>query len=398
MKILFVTIAWPHNGSNIYTDLLKELNNRGHEISVLCNIERRFNKEDSFQNENGFYVARLKSGNITKTGIFEKGVSLLLLGSIFKKGFKRYFVDKTYDLILFNTPPITLSIFLNFLKKTCKCPVYLLLKDIWPQGSVDLGVINRYSPLWIYYRWHERKLYKISDFIGCMSPANVEYLLKWNKYLCKDKIEVCPNCIIPTNNNKPTIDPTIKSRLGIPKDAIVFLFSGNLGLGHGLGFYYEAILKLQNYKKSFFLIGGAGTQYKYLENRVKEDKPTNLLLYSWLPENDFKQVLLLSDIGVILLSKLYSTPQFPSRLLAYLDNSMPVFCVINKATDIGDIVSKYNAGLSIQHGDQVDFISSVKEFCTMSESQRIRMGNNANNLLKAEYSASISANNILSHF
>lgn len=45
------------------------------------------------------------------------------------------------------------------------------------------------------FRIKEKKLYKISDYIGCMSPANVKYVLDHNDYVKKEKIEVCPNCV-----------------------------------------------------------------------------------------------------------------------------------------------------------------------------------------------------------
>ena len=44
------------------------------------------------------------------------------------------------------------------------------------------------------FRNKEKRLYEISDYIGCMSPANVDYLLK-NNEIDSNKVEVCPNSI-----------------------------------------------------------------------------------------------------------------------------------------------------------------------------------------------------------
>ena len=52
------------------------------------------------------------------------------------------------------------------------------------------------SILYHYFRKKEKKLYQISDYIGCMSKANVEYILKHNPEIKQERVEVCPNCKI----------------------------------------------------------------------------------------------------------------------------------------------------------------------------------------------------------
>jgi aspartate 1-decarboxylase len=54
-----------------------------------------------------------------------------------------------------------------------------MLKDIFPQNAVDLGMIKTTgikSLLYKYFRRKEKGLYFISDRIGCMSQANVDYV------------------------------------------------------------------------------------------------------------------------------------------------------------------------------------------------------------------------------
>ena len=52
-----------------------------------------------------------------------------------------------------------------------------MLKDIFPQNAVDLGIIKQGGFLHSYFKTKEKLLYNISDFIGCMSKANMEYIL-----------------------------------------------------------------------------------------------------------------------------------------------------------------------------------------------------------------------------
>ncbi|MDZ7693166.1 MAG: glycosyltransferase [Balneolaceae bacterium] len=207
---------------------------------------------------------------------------------------------------------------------------------------------------------------------------------------------MCPNAIkVPEENFVP--DEGIKEKYGIPKDATVFLFSGNLGKGHGLDFLIESIQRLEEYEKAFFLIGGAGTHFNKIKSAFSISKPKNAYLYSYLPEKEFEQILGICDVGLILLDSCYSYPQFPSRLLAYLKSKMAVLCAVNKKTDIGDIVEAADAGLSTVHGNFKEFEKAVT---TLSENknQTKSMGKNAYQLLLEKYSVEDAYKVIMKHF
>lgn len=399
MNILFVTIAWPENGTNLYTDLIHEFRDNGHKLTVICNRERRVKKNDSFKMEAGVNVLRLNSGNIKKAGILEKGISLLRLGWTFKRGIKRYLNEYKFDLILFNTPPVTLSGFLEYLKLKYDCPVYLLLKDMWPYGFADFGIVKRNGFVYNYILKHENKVFQLCDRIGCMSKKGSEFVLGNYPEIDREKVEICPNSIRispSTESNKSNIDE-IKSQYGIPSGATVFIFSGNLGLGHGLEFLVESILKLKNYRNAYFLIGGAGTFFSKIKKIMDVEKPPNAYMYSYLPDDEFYKLMSICDVGLILLHSKYSYPQFPSRLLGYLRAKMAVLCSVNAETDIGDIIENNGAGLKTLHGDSDSFIKSVKK---LSEDRYLlnEMGKNGYRLLENEYDVRNSYEIIMRHY
>ena len=396
MNIMFVTISWPPSGGrNLYTDLMDEFIQNGHNVFVVTNQDYDKHVNSFVTEENKIKVLRVSSGRIRKSGYIRKIRSLFALGAKMWKGIRQHYAEKQIDLIIGSTPPITLSGFYSKLKKHFGAPFYLLLKDIWPQGSVDLKVIRKYGIPWLYLRSHERKLYNTADYIGCMSPLGVQYLVNHNKYLPLEKVEVCPNSIRPTKENKATKND-IRKKYKIPPGACVFLFSGNLGIGHGLHFFIDALKVLSNYNKAYFVIGGSGTQYDYLKSEFQKLNPVNALLYSWLPREDYEEMLKTSDVGLIFLYR-YTLPQFPSRLLSYLDYSKPVLCAVNKATDIGTIIEESGCGRSVDHGDLNEFAAAVKFFCE-NENKRKTMGINGKKLLMENYTVKHSYDIIVKHF
>jgi len=401
MNILFVTIAWPGKGKrNLYTDLIHTFRDHGHNVQVLASQPKRSGLATSFEKENGIDVLRVKTGNISKTRPLEKSLSLLKLGWQFKAGVKKYLKDKSFDLILFNTPPVTLSGFLKYLKKSFDCPLYLLLKDMWPYGFADNGLIKENGLVYKYFKRHEKNLFELSDHIGCMSPASVEFVLKQYPEMDPGKVEFCPNSIRINREQQDENQTTslhVRKKYGIPENATVFIFSGNLGLGHGLDFLTDAIHELRDYSKAFFMIGGAGTHYERVKKVFDRENPKNAMIYSYLPQEDYNELIKTCDVGMILLSSKYNYPQFPSRLLSYLNEKMAVLCAVNDETDIGDIVQKSGAGISVLHGDMAAFTRSVK-FLSENKNKVSKMGENAFNLLEEEYSSEKSYEIIMSHF
>jgi glycosyltransferase involved in cell wall biosynthesis len=396
MNILFISIAWPEKGQrNLYTDLMDEFVSHGHRVIVVGTSELPGEKQ-VLTEEQGKSVLRVTTGRIRKASYMRKILSLLTLGPKMKSAIFTQLGNYHFDLILGATPPITLSWLYPKLKIKFKAPFYLMLKDIWPQGSVDLGVIRKYSPGWLYLRAHEIRLYKIADYIGCMSAKGKAYLEAKNRFVDPEKVEVCPNSIRPTIESAFPDPSDIRNKYSIPDDACVFLFSGNLGVGHGLHFLMEVIQELRDYKKAYFVIGGAGTQYKMLEKRFSESQPPNAFLYNWLPREDFEKILMTSDVGLILLYK-YTSPQFPSRLLSYLDYFKPALCAINPETDMGEIVEEVQCGRYVLHGDKKAFTEAVKYFAEHPE-ERLKMGKNGRSLLLDKYTANHSYQIIVEHF
>lgn len=397
MKVLFISIAWPvPNERNLYSDLMDEFVANGHKVYVIAASDMNIQGNHMPAVENGITVLRINSGKIRKTSNIRKSISLLTLGYKISLVINKQFSEIKFDLLISHTPPITLSSLFRKLKRKNNAPFYLLLKDIWPQGSVDHKIFRKYSLPWFYLRNHEIRIYKIADYIGCMSPMGVKYLISKNKFLKPEKVEVCPNSIRPTGELTTVGHAAIRGKYGIPSGACVFIFSGNLSKGHGLGFLVEAVKKLADYPKAFFLIGGSGTHFHFLENIFRSFKGGNVLLYSRLPTEDFRLIMQTSDVGLILLDKCYSVPQFPSRLLTYLDYSKPVLCAINRSTDIGAMLEENRCGITLIHGDMVSFIEAIK-FFSENQEERLLMGLNARKLLEKEYTTSRGYEIIMNH-
>ena len=297
--------------------------------------------------ECGVTVLRVKVGKNKKANLVQKGITAITLPYIYINAIKKYFSDVKFDLILYPTPPITHYQTVKYLKKRDGAATYLLLKDIFPQNAVDIGMMSKNGIkglLYKYFRRTEKKLYEVSDYIGCMSPANKEYILQHNS-LDPAKIEICPNAIeIKDKSVSSEVRTLLREKYDIPQDRIVFVYGGNLGKPQGIPFLIECIKNQKHNDKAYFLIVGDGTEYAKIEKYISESGQNNVRLMKRLPREEYDSMVGACDVGMIFLDYRFTIPNFPSRLLAYLQAKLPVLAVTDENTDIGEIIVNNKIG------------------------------------------------------
>lgn len=397
MKVLLITMSWPKEREyNLYTDLMQEFAHNGHEVTV-ATIHERINKQKTYLSyEDKIQVLRVRTGNIQKTNKYSKVVFSFLAGPQLVYALHKYLKKQTFQLILFSTPPITLSPCVILLKRLYGAKLYLLLKDIWPQDTVDLGAMKKGGLVWIVFRWLEKLTYKHSDYIGCMSPANVEFVKKHNKYL-KDKIvEECPNSQKP--RDIAIIDrDMVREKYHLPKDKIIFVYGGNLGKSQGVEFLIDMIHAYKEDSDYFFLIIGSGTEYDFLYKKIHNMTSLSAKILPWIPRKNFEELIQACDVGLILLNRNSTVPNFPSRLLTYLMAKIPVIAAVDKATDIGDVIENAGCGVKTINGDLNGFKLATEKIVT-SEENRKQMGENGYKLFLEKYTSNKSYEIIMGHF
>jgi glycosyltransferase involved in cell wall biosynthesis len=385
MKVLFLTMVKINsfNERGIYTDLLRKFSKEGHEVFVVCPIERREKKHTYMIKKDLGTILNVKTFNLQKTNLAEKGIGILSIEFQYLSAIKKYYKNEKFDLILYSTPPITFSKVINYIKKRDGAYSYLLLKDIFPQNAVDMKMIKKDSLLHKVFVRKEKKLYSLSDAIGCMSPANVDFILTHNPEIESSKVEVNPNSIEPNIFNYSEEQKIeIRSKYGVPIDKKVLVYGGNLGKPQGLDFLLKTIEE-SSHKNAFFLIIGDGTEYNKIDSWFKKYKPTNAKLLKRLPKEDYDTLLASCDVGLIYLHPDFSIPNFPSRLLSYLEMKMPVIAATDSNSDIGDIIEKVNCGFKVLSGDSIRMNQAITQ---LIENNKLEMmGNNAWSLLQSNY-------------
>lgn len=365
MNVIFLSIGGLNDlGENaVYPDLLRYFRDNGHLVHVVCQRERRSGLPTEMNIEHEMKVLRVKTGNITKTNLVEKGVSTLLIGSQFRNAIDKFFGNIKFDLVLYSTPPITIVDTVSYLKKRDNSFSYLMLKDIFPQNALDIGILKETGwkgLLTKNFQKKEKKLYLVSDYIGCMSEANVNFLMDNNPYLDKEKVGICPNTInssILANTDKKEL----REKYNLPIDKVIFVYGGNFGKPQDVDYIIKVLNNNAENTKLHFVMCGSGTDFYKIKDYASSTGGNHITVMDSLNKYEYSELLEACDVGLIFLDHRFTIPNFPSRLLDYMNHSMPIFAATDKNTDVGQVILKGEFGWWCESTDVQEYQKTINE-------------------------------------
>ena len=403
MLFLTMSIMRDVEQKGIYTDLMRKFRDEGHQVYVVTPCERRERQNTARFESAGVNILRVKTLNVQKTNVIEKGIGQVSLEMLYQRAIDKYYKGIAFDLILYSTPPITIpNVIAKMKKRNPKAMSYLMLKDIFPQNAIDLGMLTKTGIkgfLYRSFRKKEKTIYALSDFIGCMSPANVKYVIKHNPEVDPKIVEICPNSYeIPDETNKKLKDSTnhnaIRTKYNLPLDKPIFIYGGNMGKPQGIPFLIKCLDANKNREDCHFLIVGNGFDYPKLEEWYKENKPTAVSLFQSLPKEDYDQLADACDVGLIFLDHRFTIPNYPSRLLPYLMSRKPIIACTDPNCDTGQLAVENGYGMYCESNNVGAFTCIVNE---MLRSDLKEMGDNAYKFYLNNYTVQHTYDAIMKH-
>ena len=397
MNVLCLFQKFDLNSSTIYLDLVRELSDRGHIVNILALTSDR-EKAGHTERTGNIRVANEFIPDQFHTNKIKKGLIQLLIGRTILKGVKKHFWSEKADIIIYPTPPVTLSGILRPLKQHYGAVNYLMLKDIFPQNAVDLHMMKEGGLLHRLFKKMERELYRESDVIGCMSKGNLEYIKSHEPEVDPSKLEIFPNTVkvievesdqsdphssalraatLPMASVHSTDERHSKRATGTfcPKgegdtqdSRVRFIFGGNLGKPQAVDFLMGGIAELKDEVNAEFIFIGSGTEEERIRSFIREGHADNLRFFKELPRREYEKVLKDADVGIVSLSPYFTIPNYPSRILSYMQLSKPVFAVTDRNTDIKTLVTEEaSCGWWCPSDDRKAFTDMVKKIVSERE-------------------------------
>lgn len=348
----------------------------------------------TLENYQNVQVLRFRSGKIKNVWKPLRLWNELLLSYRAKKNLKQWIDLNPQDLVVYYSPTIFFSGLVEFLKKKWHCKSFLVLRDFFPQWTIDNGILKEGSLLVKFFRFFERKLYLAADRIGIQSPANMEWFDK--------NYPDFKNSILLFNWATDNIEKNLKKEIGTSfrekwklNDKIIFFYGGNIGKAQ----YMENLIQLAEMmlgeEKAVFVFLGAGDEFDYVKEEIQNRNLTNSILLPSISQNEYISILEEVDIGCISLHPNHKTHNFPGKLLGYMQLGLPILGIVNEGNDVAQVINDANAGYIFFSSDTKLSGNQAKNL--LSKKVREEMGKNSLKLLKSKFSVSKAANIILSN-
>ena len=358
MKVAIITDSFPplkNSGAIQIRDLSIEFVRQGHEVVVITPSSEIINpyllsEMDKVQ------VLILKAPKIKDIGYFRRAVGEYFMPFIMIRHLKRNsLIDNNLDGIITYAPSIFLGPLANMLKKKNNCKNYLILRDIFPQWAVDVGLLSNYGLPYYFLKRVERYLYSTADIIGVQTPANLKYFNE-NVVYRTGRIEVLQNWLA-VNKSKTCHIIIGKTKL---KGRKIFVYAGNMGVAQGLSVFIDLADSLSTQKSIGFLFVGRGNAVVSLRQAVKARGLDNILIYDEIEPQEIHALYQQCDVGIISLDKRHKTHNIPGKFLSYMQSGLPVLAAINSGNDLEHIIISNKVGcVSTNHS--VDVLKKLVE-------------------------------------
>lgn len=260
-------------------------------------------------------------------------------------------------IYLASTPPIQ-GVLGACLKKIKKVPFVYNLQDIFPDSLAGTGLAKKGSILWKIGRVIENFTYKYADKIIVISEDFKRNIMA--KGVPEDKIVVVYNWV--DQNAVVNVDRSenkLIAKYGIEPSKFYIEYSGNIGLTQNMDMLLDVMKELKDSHPEIGLIlVGEGAYKKQVEEIVKRDSLSNVIMLPFQPYEDISHVFSLGDVGLIISKPGVGANSVPSKTWSIMSASRPVLANFDE-NEIKSILSDNSCGIFTKAGDKDAFKNAI---------------------------------------
>jgi glycosyltransferase involved in cell wall biosynthesis len=343
MNILLVTDTYPPlrtSGAVMMQDLAMALIKQGHIISV---VVPRANQSNSVNlvKRNGCSIFSVRTFPTKDVNylfrLFAEWINPFLIW--FRLSRYDLFTNQKFDGLAWYAPSIFWGPFIERFKAKFGCKAYLILRDIFPDWALDLGLIKPGLLYWILKRV-EHNQYAQACKIGVQSPNNLTYLINNNPGL-QGKAEVLWNWVGESLVNPCSININQTSLKG----RFIFVYAGNLGVAQGIDTLFDLAAILKEDKSIGFIFVGRGSEVGALKAKIQNGTLPNTLFFDEIDPFEMPGLYSQCNMGLLSLDLRHTTHNIPGKFLSYMRAGLPVFANVNPGNDLVYLATNYKIGM-----------------------------------------------------
>lgn len=341
MRIALIADAYAPLRSSIAVqmrDLAQEFVLQGHEPVVIVS-SAGLDRPWTIEVLAGVQVLRVRTFQTKDIGYMRRTFNEMLLPFLMLRGIRKSpFRYAQWDAVVWYSPSIFLGLLVGALKRSSNCHSYLILRDIFPEWAVDMGLLRRGAVYWAF-KWVERYQYSVADAIGVQSRSNLGYLSEWAKKPGR-RLEVLQNWLAPSPDVGSNISIATTPLLG----RTILVYAGNMGVAQGMDIFLDLAERLRDRQDIGFMFVGRGSEVPRLRATAAGRALDNTIFCDEVEPSEIPALLAQCHIGLVALDPRHTTHNIPGKFLTYMQAGLPVLARINPGNDLADLIEREGVG------------------------------------------------------
>lgn len=318
-------------------DLAQEMKHQGHDPVIIVPTE---NLEAAWKDEviDGIPVIRLAAPRNRNIGYVRRALSELSLPFLSLLRLRKSpYGTVAWDLIAWYSPTIFFGPLVWFLKRVSGAKSYLILRDIFPEWALDLGLMRK-GAAYAFFKGVAGIQYAVADRIGVQTQSNLVYLQHWAGRT--RQVEVLHNWQAPS----PDVGSTIQVSATALAGRKIVVYIGNMGVAQGMDVLIDVAETLSHREDLGFLFVGRGSEVTRLKAEVAARRLSNTLFCDEVDSREMPGLLAQCFVGLIALDPRHKTHNIPGKFLTYLLAGLPVVARVNPGTDLEHLINSEGVG------------------------------------------------------
>ena len=334
-------------------DLAREFVHQGHDLTVILPAPD-LDAGWAVGEMDGFRVLRLKAPRTKDVGYIRRtiGEFLMPFSMIFHLQ-RSPMAQSKWDGVVWYSPSIFHGLLANSLKKRSSCKGYLIIRDIFPQWALDMGLMRR-SLLYLFFDKVAQYQYSVADIIGVQTPGNLRYFDQARRKM-NNKIEVLNNWLAKSAANRCSIRVDQTCLAGRK----IFVYAGNMGVAQGMDILLDLAGMVQESSEIGFLFVGRGSEASRLRELTKNYNFNNVLFFDEIHPDEIPDLYAQCHVGIVTLSSLHNTHNIPGKFLTYMQSGLPVLANINDGNDLAQVIRDGQVGQVCESNMSDDLMTSA---------------------------------------
>jgi len=295
MRISLIADTFPPlrtSGAVQLRDLSREFSRQGHSLTVLLPAPGQ-HAPWLLEELDGVQVLRLKAPRTKDIGYVRRTLGELLMPfAMLRQLRKSPLANERWDGVVWYAPSIFHGPLASALKKSSRCKGYLIVRDIFPEWAVDMGLMGRGLP----YRFFcavARYQYSVADVIGVQTPGNKGYFDRWSMRSGR-RLEVLQNWL-----DKPA---QVRCSIRVSNTPLagrkVFVYAGNMGVAQGMDILLDLAERLRSRSDVGFLFVGRGSDAVRLKTAAYARQLDNVVFFDEIPPDEIPDLYAQCSAGI----------------------------------------------------------------------------------------------------